>query len=113
MEKLHLQPDLVDRAHRAILDAICDGTLQPGSRLTQEELAERLGVSRQPVMQALILLKRQGFVCDAGRRGVMVAPLDPELVLNLYAIRAALDGLAAHEAAQRRPDEARRRRPAI
>ncbi|HYM01585.1 MAG TPA: GntR family transcriptional regulator [Stellaceae bacterium] len=112
LPRLAVQPDLVERAYEAILDSICDGTLPGGTRLTQEELAERLDVSRQPVMQALLLLKRQGFVCDAGRRGVMVAPLEPAQVLHLYAIREALDGLAARGAA-RRAGEAKRRGPAI
>lgn len=113
MQPLTVQPDLVDRAYQAILDAICEGTLPAGARLTQEELAERLGVSRQPVMQALLLLKREGFVCEAGRRGVMVAPLDPARVLHLYEIRATLDGLAARGAAGAAAAEAQRRGPAV
>jgi DNA-binding GntR family transcriptional regulator len=113
IEPLALQPDLVDRAYGAILDAICDGTLAAGTRLTQEELALRLGVSRQPVMQALLLLRKQGFVCEAGRRGVMVAGLEPERVLQLYQIRGVLDGLAAQGAATLGAAEAKRRGPAI
>jgi len=113
MQPLAVQPDLVDRAYQAILDAICDGTLSGGARLTQEELAERLGVSRQPVMQALLLLRREGFVREAGRRGVMVAPLDPEHVLHLYEIRAALDGLAAQGSARAAAAEAQRRGPSV
>jgi DNA-binding GntR family transcriptional regulator len=113
MQPLSMQPDLVERAYGAILDAICDGSLPAGTRLTQEELALRLGVSRQPVMQALMLLKKQGFLCEAGRRGVMVASLEPERVLQLYEIRSVLDGLAAEGAARRGGEEARRRGPAI
>ena len=56
-------------------------------------------MSRQPVLQALLLLKNQGFVRDAGRRGLMVAPLDPRQVADLYQIRAALDATAAASAA--------------
>ena len=72
--------------------------------MTQEGLAERFGVSRQPVLQALLLLKRQGLIVDAGRKGVMVAPLDPEHVRRLYEVRAALDGAAARLAARRMDD---------
>ena len=113
MQPLAMQPDLVERAYRAILDAICDGTLPTGTRLTQEELALRLDVSRQPVMQALLLLKKQGFLCEAGRRGVMVAGLESGSVLQLYQIRGVLDGLAAHGAARLGAGEAKRRGPAI
>ena len=74
--KLHALPDLVDQVYRALLDAISDGSLAPGARLTQEDLAERLEVSRQPVLQALRLLKKDGLVLDAPGRGLLVAPLD-------------------------------------
>ena len=113
MQPLTMQPDLVERVYGAILDAICEGTLPAGTRLTQEELALRLDVSRQPVMQALLLLRKQGFVCETGRRGVVVAGLEPERVLHLYEIRGVLDGLAAHGAARLGRAEAKRRGPAL
>ena len=53
---------LCDQVREAILAAICDGQLAPGQRIRQEELAAELGVSRQPVVQALGLLKSQGFL---------------------------------------------------
>ncbi len=71
-------PDLVDQVYRALLDAISSGSLAPGERITQEDLARRLAVSRQPVLQALRLLKKDGFVLDAPGRGLLVAPLDAE-----------------------------------
>ncbi len=101
MTQLVLQPDLAERVHDALLESICAGRLAPGERVTQEGLATMFGVSRQPVLQALMLLKRQGFIVDAGRKGVMVAPLDPDHVRHLYEIRAALDGAAARAAAMR------------
>ncbi len=113
LQPLTMQPDLVDRAYGAILDAICDGSLPVGTRLTQEELALKLGVSRQPVMQALLLLKKQGFLCESGRRGVMVAGLEPERMRQLYEIRGVLDGLAAQGAARHGAAEARQRGPAL
>lgn len=99
--QLEAAPDLVDQVYRALLDAISAGALAPGQRITQEELAERLAVSRQPVMQALRLLKRDGFVQDAPGRGLVVTPLDPALVRDVYAVRGALDALAARLAAER------------
>ena len=100
--KLHPAPDLVDRVYRSLLDAISDGSLAPGARLTQEEIAEQLAVSRQPVLQALRLLKKDGLVHDAPGRGVVVAPLDAAWIAQVYEVRGALDGLAARLAAERR-----------
>lgn len=109
MERLAIQPQLVDRVYAAILDAICAGRLAPGERITQDGLAETLAVSRQPVLQALLLLKKQGFVCDTGRRGLVVALLDPRFVEHVYQVRGALDGMAACGAAtQRSPAAAAR-----
>ena len=77
------EPDLSERVHDAVLDAICSGELKSGARITQEELANQFGVSRQPVLQAMMLLRREGFLIDAGRKGVAVAPLDMQQVRNL------------------------------
>lgn len=101
MEALPRQLSLVDSVYQAIRDSICDGALKPGERITQEAIAERLDVSRQPVGQALVLLRSHGFIQDAGRRGVMVTPLEPSTVQDIYEIRSALDQLAARLAAER------------
>ena len=102
LSKLAPEPDLVDRVHESLLDAILSGDMEPGRRYTQEALAERLGVSRQPVLQALRLLRLQGLIVDtANRRGICVAPLDAAFVTRLYQLRAALDAAAARAAAHR------------
>jgi DNA-binding GntR family transcriptional regulator len=95
-------PDLVDQVYRALHDAISSGSLAPGERITQEDLARRLAVSRQPVLQALRLLKKDGFVLDAPGRGLLVAPLDVEGMHKVYQVRGALDVLAARLAAEQR-----------
>jgi len=100
--KLEAAPDLVDQVYRALLDAISEGSLAPGQRITQEDIAEQLAVSRQPVLQALRLLKKDGFVHDAPGRGVLVAPLDVDWMLGVYEVRGALDALAARLAARQR-----------
>jgi DNA-binding GntR family transcriptional regulator len=92
-------PDLSEQVYARLLNAICSGELAAGARLTQEELAASLHVSRQPVLQALRLLKRDGVAIDAGRRGLVVAPVEPELIGQIYEVRAVLDGLAARRAA--------------
>jgi DNA-binding GntR family transcriptional regulator len=106
MEALPRQTSIFDAVYVAIRDSICDGELAPGQRITQDELADRLGVSRQPVSQALIVLKSQGFVSETGRRGVVVAPLRIDMVRDIYEMRGALDELAARLAAARARPEA-------
>lgn len=100
---------LVSQTYRAILDAICDGTLAPDERLNQERLADALNVSRQPVGQALALLKAQGFVKDSGRRGVVVATPDRRFLTSMYELRAALDPLGARLAAGKLDETERER----
>jgi DNA-binding GntR family transcriptional regulator len=106
LSQITAQPDLLERIHAALVEAICTGELAPGARVTQELLAEQLGVSRQPVIQALLLLKNQGLIVDTdNRRGMLVAPLDAEFVGHLYKLRASLDSLAAKLAAGNRHAE--------
>jgi DNA-binding GntR family transcriptional regulator len=94
-------PNLIDQVYARILEAITDRTLPPGHRIRQSELAERLGVSRQPVSHALHLLHRQGLVAESGRRGFEVTELNPQRIRQLYEVRGAIDALAARLAAQR------------
>jgi len=98
--KIESTPDLVEQVYASLLDAISDGTLAPGARITQEEIAAQLAVSRQPVLQALRLLRKDGFVLDAPGRGVLVAPLDVNTLVQIYQVRSTLDALAAQLAAQ-------------
>jgi DNA-binding GntR family transcriptional regulator len=101
MLQLDLQPALIDQVHDRLLDAIADGTLAPGQRLTQEGVAAMLGISRQPVSHALQVLKRRGLLIEHGKRGLQVASVDSGRIRDLYLVREALDGLAARLAAQR------------
>jgi len=101
LESLVSPTTLVDQAYAVILDAICDGTLKPGERLTQADVAERLNVSRQPIHNALLVLKAQGFLRESGRRGLSVAPLDPALFEAIYQFRSAIEPLAVRLATAR------------
>jgi DNA-binding GntR family transcriptional regulator len=94
-------PNLSDQVYARILEAITDRTLPPGHRIRQNEFAEKLGVSRQPVSHALHLLHRQGLLAESGRRGFEVTQLDPSRIRQLYEVRGAIDALAARLAAQR------------
>jgi DNA-binding GntR family transcriptional regulator len=99
-------PNLSEQVYARILEAVIDRTLLPGQRITQNELAEKLGVSRQPVSHALHLLHRQGLLAESGRRGFEVTQLDPERIRQLYEVRGALDALAAKLAAARAKTDA-------
>jgi DNA-binding GntR family transcriptional regulator len=101
IKPLEIQPALIDQVLERLVAAIADGTLAPGERVTQETIAERLSVSRQPVSHALQVLRRRGLLVEAGKRGLVVAPLDARRLRDLYQVRAVLDGLAARLAAER------------
>ena len=104
LAKVPVRTDYVDEVYRTLLDAITDGSLAPGERLMQEDLAEQLNVSRSPVLQALRLLKKDGLLEDAPGRGLLVTRLEPGRIGQLYQVRGALDALAARLAAERRAD---------
>ena len=101
MQPLETGPALIDQVHDQLVAAIASGDLAPGERLTQENVAALLGVSRQPVSHALQILKRRGLLIEHGKRGLAVAPLDRHRIMSLYQIREVLDGLAARLAAER------------
>jgi DNA-binding GntR family transcriptional regulator len=113
MPQVQAQPTLVEQVVNAIVSEIVDGELPANSRLIQDELARAYGVSRQPVQQALLLLRDRGLVREAPGRGLIVAPLDVDFVRNLYEVRAMLDGLAAHLAAERGRQRAKDEGPAF
>lgn len=102
VQQLPARNDLVEIVYSALLDAITDGTLAPGERITQDQIAEKLRVSRSPVLQAFVLLKKDGLLQDAPGRGVQVVPIEPLWVAHLYEVRGALDLLAAGRAAERK-----------
>lgn len=94
-------------AYDLILDAIDTGVYGPGDRLVESELAERFGVSRTPIREALQRLETQSMLTRTGR-SLIVASLDHNQLAELYVVRAELEGLAARLAAQHAsPEEVR------
>jgi len=91
---------LSEAVFRSLREALRAGLYRPGDRLREEEVAQRLKVSRTPVREALGRLMTKGFVEPAGGRGLVVRRLDPAEVLELYAMREILEGAAARLAAQ-------------
>ena len=93
--------------YELIIDAIDDGAYKPGDRLVEAELADRFGVSRTPIREALQRLETQSFLHRDGR-SLMVATLNHNQVGELYTVRAELEGLATSLAAQHAgPEEIR------
>ena len=91
-------------AYSLILEAIESGLFKPGDRLVESELAERFGVSRTPVREALQRLETQSMLTRDGR-SLIVASLDHNQLSELYAVRTELEGLAARLAARHATDE--------
>ncbi|MBI3049420.1 MAG: GntR family transcriptional regulator [Acidobacteria bacterium] len=83
-------------------NAILSGSLPPGARLRQVDLATRFGVSRMPVRQALLALEQEGLVKIDAWRGSIVAPLDADTIRDMYAVRAILERLVAKTLAERK-----------
>jgi DNA-binding GntR family transcriptional regulator len=98
---------LVEQTYDILVDAICTGDLVPGERLNQDRIALSLNVSRQPVNSAISILKSNRLVEETGRRGVVVAALDPDLVRSIYEYRLVIEPFAVRLAAERNPPGAR------
>ena len=113
MKVLATQPNLAEQVRKAIVSEIAAGKLKPGERIIQEQIAQVLGVSRQPVQQALLLLRNQGVLRDAAGRGLIVTSLDPQQVRHMYEIRAVIEGLAFRKAAENNPERAKKLGPAL
>ncbi|MEX3315884.1 GntR family transcriptional regulator [Sulfitobacter sp. PS-8MA] len=86
-------------AYSMILEAIDIGTYRPGDRLVESELAERFGMSRTPIREALQRLETQSLLVRDGR-SLIVASLDHNQMAELYVVRGELEGLAARLAAR-------------
>jgi DNA-binding GntR family transcriptional regulator len=99
--------------HRPLRDIVCDtirdqivrGDHPPGSHLVEERLAQELGVSRNPIREALRVLASEEFVQVVPRRGAVVATPSDEDVLEVFEVRVALEALAARLAARKRDEE--------
>ncbi|HKL69636.1 GntR family transcriptional regulator [Salibaculum sp.] len=94
-------------AYQLILEAIDTGIYKPGSRLVESELADRFGVSRTPIREALQRLETQSLLTRDGR-SLIVASLDHSQLSELYVVRGELEGLAARLAARHATPEEKR-----
>ena len=84
-----------------IRDAILKGTMKPGERVSEPELAERFGISRTPIREAFRQLESEGYLEVIPRKGAVVASLSERDIEEFYAIKILLEGFAAKMAAEK------------
>ena len=97
--------DSVDRVYRTASQRAINWRFPPGERINEVALARELGVSRTPVREALNRLASDGFVRFVPNRGFLARDLTPELVRDLYELRAAIEVAAVRLACERASDE--------
>lgn len=90
--------------HARLVAEIASGALPPGARLTETDLAQRLGVSRTPVREAIRRLEAEGLVVHLPRIGATIRQLDYAEIMELYEMRTVLESTAAHMAARAASD---------
>jgi DNA-binding GntR family transcriptional regulator len=101
------EPSRIGSSHLPLRDLVAteirrlilDGTFQPGERLIEDRLAEQLGVSRNPIREAIRMLETEGFLDVSARRGSFVAVLSAEQAADLFEVRLAIEPLGARLAA--------------
>jgi DNA-binding GntR family transcriptional regulator len=96
---------LVDDAYRALKEAIRENAFPPGYQGSEMEIAQKLGMSRTPVHEAVIRLQEEGLVRVLSRRGVIVCSISPEDIREIYEVIIALESAAAELLASKPPSE--------
>lgn len=90
-----VKPSLMSEAYQALKQAIRSNTLPPGFQGSEQEIATRLGMSRTPVHEAILRLQEEGLVRILPKRGVLVCPLSPHDMKEIYEVAIALEAVAA------------------
>jgi DNA-binding GntR family transcriptional regulator len=92
---------LREKILETIRDAILKGTLVPGEKVAEPELAERFGISRTPIREAFRQLESEGYLTVIPRKGAVVTSLSERDIQEFYSIKSILEGYAARIAAER------------
>lgn len=103
MKNKHMErhQTLREKILETIREAILKGTLKPGEKVAEPELAERFGISRTPIREAFRQLESEGYLTVVPRKGAVVAALSERDVQEFYAIKSILEGYAASLAARK------------
>jgi DNA-binding GntR family transcriptional regulator len=104
LQPLSEQGSLQERIYRELRKALLDDAIPSGERIYEADIAQRLGVSRVPVREAVRRLQQDGLLEVRARGGVYVGTISPEEVDDVYRLRAAVEGVAAALAAERASD---------
>jgi len=96
---------LSERLREQIEEEIATGRLRPGTHLDEVELAERFGVSRTPIREALSLLAGEGLLEVRPRKGAVVAQASPQRLVEMFELMAEMEAMCARLAARRITDE--------
>ena len=104
MQKLKIRIDdhrtLRERILSTIRAAIVNGEIRPGTRIMEPELADRFGISRTPIREAIRQLESEGLISVIPRKGAIVASISPQDISNFYELKMILEGHAARLAAK-------------
>ena len=100
---------LSERAYADLEEMIVTLKLAPGAAVSEQDLAQRLGIGRTPIREALQRLAREGLVAILPRRGILVSEINVKRQLRLLEVRRELERLIARSAARRAADEERKR----
>jgi len=92
---------LSEKAHRALAEAIIRGSLPPGMRVSEAQLAQHFGISRAPLREAVRALEEGGLLQRRPHASLRVTALQPEQMIEMFVVREALEGMAARLAATR------------
>jgi len=103
--KIENHKSLRDVVYEELKMQILTGKVAPGTRMMEVELAEKLGVSRTPIREAIKKLEKEGLVSVELRRGTYVSQVSKEDIIHILEVRQKMDGLAAYYAAQRATKE--------
>src|SRR3954447_6324191 len=99
------RPTLVDDAYQALKAAIRDNVFPPGYQGSEQEIANQLRMSRTPVHEAIIRLQEEGLVRVLPRRGVMVCPISPYDMREIYGVIIALETASSELLAEKLEDD--------
>jgi len=98
LKNLGSKPSLKQLVYENLQNMIIRGELEPGSKLTEDDLAQSMSISRAPIREALNMLERDGFTRIIPRKGAIVAEVTPKDAQDIWTCRLALEPLAAREA---------------